>query len=191
MQDALDLIEFANDGSETKWGALRTEMGHPEPFGLSMLGIGNEQWETPESRFFERYRIFEEKIHERYPQIRLIGSAGPRVRDEYYEKAWKYYRSQTKENYVSAVDEHYYVPPQWMIDNTHFYDDYPRGIPVFAGEYAAHEALEEKSSAKNTLRSAVAEAAFLTGIERNGDVVKMASYAPCWRGRAMPNGRRI
>ena len=179
VQDALDLIEFANGSSETKWGTLRAEMGHPEPFGLTMLGIGNEQWETPESRFFERYRIFEEKIHERYPEIRLIGSAGPRVRDEYYEKAWKYYRSQTKENYVSAVDEHYYVPPQWMIENTHFYDDYARDIAVFAGEYAAHEALEEKkSSARNTLRSAVAEAAFLTGIERNSDVVKMASYAP-------------
>ena len=178
VQDALDLIEFANGPADSKWGALRAEMGHPEPFGLKMLGIGNEQWETPESRFFERYQIFEERIHEKYPGIRLIGSAGPRVKDEYYEKAWEHYRSRTKKDYVYAVDEHYYVPPQWMVANTHFYDEYPRKIPVFAGEYAAHEEMNEKSPAKNTLRSAVAEAAFLTGIERNSDVVKMASYAP-------------
>ena len=178
VEDALDLIEFANGPVDSKWGALRAEMGHPEPFGLEMLGIGNEQWETPESRFFERYQIFEERIHERYPAIRLIGSAGPRVRDEHYEKAWDYYHSRTKKDYVYAVDEHYYVPPQWMIDNTHFYDAYPRDIPVFAGEYAAHEENNVKTSARNTLRSAVAEAAFLTGIERNSDVVVMASYAP-------------
>ncbi len=178
VQDALDLIEFANGPEDTVWGALRAEMGHPKPFGLTMLGIGNEQWETPESRFFERYRIFEEAIHARYPEIRLIGSAGPRVLDEYYDQAWNYYHSQHKENYVYAVDEHYYVPPKWMIEHTHFYDDYPRDIPVFAGEYAAHEELKAKTPAKNTLNSAAAEAAFLTGVERNSDVVLMASYAP-------------
>ena len=178
VQDALDLIEFANGPADSKWGALRAEMGHPEPFGLQMLGIGNEQWETPESRFFERYQIFEERIHEKYPAIRLIGSAGPRVRDEYYEKAWNHYRARAKKDYVYAVDEHYYVPPQWMTGNTHFYDAYPREIPVFAGEYAAHEENNVKTPARNTLRSAVAEAAFLTGIERNSDVVVMASYAP-------------
>jgi alpha-L-arabinofuranosidase len=108
----------------------------------------------------------------------LIGSAGPRVWDEYYEKAWNHYHAQQKENYVYAVDEHYYVPPEWMIEHTHFYDDYPRDIPVFAGEYAAHEERKVKTPARNTLRSAVAEAAFLTGIERNSDIVLMASYAP-------------
>lgn len=178
VQDALDLIEFANGPADTEWGALRSSMGHPEPFGLKMLGIGNEQWETPESRFFERYRIFEESIHAKYPEIRLIGSAGPRVLDEYYEKAWDHYRGQGKENYVYAVDEHYYVPPQWMVDHTHFYDDYPRGIPVFAGEYAAHEGITGKTPARNTLNAAIAEAAFLTGIEKNSDAVIMASYAP-------------
>ncbi len=178
VQDALDLISFANDGTDTEWGRLRTDMGHPEPFGLKMLGIGNEQWNTPESRFFERYAVFEKAIHGKYPDIRLIGSAGPDVNSERYTDAWEFYRKNDHPGFVYAVDEHYYVPPEWMITHNDFYDAYPEDIRVFAGEYAAHIAKDVKTAEKNTLGTAIAEAAFMTGLERNGNVVTMASYAP-------------
>ncbi len=178
VQDALDLISFANDGTDTEWGRLRAEMGHPEPFGLKMIGIGNEQWNTPESRFFERYTAFEKAIHEKYPEIKLIGSAGPNVSSEHYTDAWEFYRKNNEPGFVYAVDEHYYVPPEWMLSRNDFYDDYPGEIKVFAGEYAAHIVKDVKTAEKNTMEAAIAEAAFLTGIERNGDVVVMASYAP-------------
>ena len=174
LQDALDLIEFAN-GAE-----VRVAMGHKEPFHLTMLGIGNEQWETEKSGFFERYRLFEECIHAKYPEIRLIGSAGPDITSERYEKAWKYYHGavKTQKNYVYAVDEHYYVEPDWFYAHTDFYDEYPRDVKVFAGEYAAHPGHTELMEQKNCLGGALAEAAFLTGVERNADVVVLASYAP-------------
>lgn len=180
LQDALDLIEFANGGTDTRWGAVRAKMGHPEPFGLEMLGIGNEQWETPKARFFARYTKFEETIHAKYPKIRLIGSAGPDITSEKYENAWKFIRESAakKENFVYAVDEHYYVKPEWFYEHTDFYDGYPRGVKVFAGEYAAHPAIGYNNPAANTLGGALAEAAFLTGVERNADVVALASYAP-------------
>jgi len=93
VQDALDLIEFANGDTDTPWGAVRAEMGHREPFGLSMLGIGNEQWQTEEADFFERYEIFEKAIHEKAPEIKLIGSAGPDVTSDRYTKAWAFYHA--------------------------------------------------------------------------------------------------
>ena len=174
LQDALDLIEFANGAEDGRWGSVRGAMGHKEPFHLTMLGIGNEQWETEKSGFFERYRLFEECIHAKYPEIRLIGSAGPDITSERYEKAWKYYHGavKTQKNYVYAVDEHYYVEPDW------FYAQYPRDVKVFAGEYAAHPGHTELMEQKNCLGGALAEAAFLTGVERNADVVVLASYAP-------------
>jgi alpha-L-arabinofuranosidase len=180
LQDALDLIEFANGGVDTTWGAVRANMGHPTPFGLDTLGIGNEQWETTKARFFERYTIFEKAIHEKYPEIRLIGSAGPDITSDKYENAWKFYNTECKknENFVYAVDEHYYVKPEWFYEHTDFYDKYPRDVKVFAGEYAAHPADNSNTSRKNTLEGALAEAAFLTGVERNADVVVLASYAP-------------
>ena len=184
VRDALDLIEFANGPAESEWGGLRARMGHPEPFGLELIGIGNEQWETPESRFFERYTIFEKAIHEKYPDIRLIGSAGPDVTSDHYRDAWEFYRDAEKKHvqgtpeFAYAIDEHYYVGPDWMIDNIGFYDDYPRNIGVFAGEYAAHVGKESKTPERNCMGAAVAEAAFMTGLERNADVVKLASYAP-------------
>lgn len=180
LQDALDLIEFANGAEDGRWGSVRVAMGHKEPFHLTMLGIGNEQWETEKSGFFERYRLFEECIHAKYPEIRLIGSAGPDITSERYEKAWKYYHGavKTQKNYVYAVDEHYYVEPDWFYAHTDFYDEYPRDVKVFAGEYAAHPGHTELMEQKNCLGGALAEAAFLTGVERNADVVVLASYAP-------------
>ena len=180
IQDALDLIEFANGAVTTTWGALRAEMGHPEPFGLEFIGIVNEQWETEKVDFFRRYTLFEDEIHKKYPDIKLIGSAGPDVHTERYHAAWNFYREAVKENkeFTYAVDEHYYMPPEWFFANTHFYDAYSRDIKVFSGEYAAHPKRLGGMRSANTLEGALAEAAFLTGVERNADVVIMASYAP-------------
>ncbi len=179
LQDALDLIEFANGDTTTKWGKVRAQMGHEASFGLTMLGIGNEQWETERADFFKRYEIFEKAIHEKYPEIKLIGSAGPDITSERYEKAWKFYgEHKEQENFVYAVDEHYYVKPQWLFDHVDFYDEYDRTIKVFSGEYAAHPTSGMNTPQANNLEGALAEAAFLTGVERNADVVVLASYAP-------------
>lgn len=180
ISDALDLVEFANGGEDTRWGGLRARMGHPKPFGLTMLGIGNEQWETKESRFFARYKAFERAIHEKYPDIKLIGSAGPDITSAHYTQAWEFYRKEAQEKgtFCYAVDEHYYVKPEWFYDHTDFYDAYPRDVKVFSGEYAAHPVNGMNKPEANTLGGALAEAAFLTGVERNADVVVLASYAP-------------
>lgn len=179
LQDAVDLYEFANGPVDSEWGRLRMEMGHPEPFGLTLIGIGNEQWETEKIDFFKRYELFEQAIHARYPYAQLIGSAGPDVSSSHYHEAWAYYRERAADpNYVYAVDEHYYVKPQWLIENAHFYDNYPRNIKVFAGEYAGHYGNGMNSPHFNSWGAAIAEAAFLTGLERNADVVVLASYAP-------------
>lgn len=175
IQDALDLIEFANGPAESRWGSLRAKMGHPEPFDLTMLAVGNEQWETKEFDFYERYRRFEKAIHEAAPQLKLIGSAGPIIDLPVFGEAWEFYRHGEQENpgFCYAVDEHYYVPDKWMYEHIDFYDEYPRNVAVFAGEYAAHTQKRE-----NNMESALAEAAFLTGVEKNADVVRLASYAP-------------
>lgn len=183
IQDALDLIEFANGTVDTEWGRKRAELGHPKPFELTYLGIGNEQWQTETVDFYSRYRIFEKRIHEKYPDIQLIGSAGPDVWSEGYRSAWEYYQreAQKNSNFTYAVDEHYYVRPEWLYKNTHFYDNYDRRVKVFAGEYACHiadKAGKMNCPEANTMEAALAEAAFMTGIERNADVVVMASYAP-------------
>lgn len=183
IQDALDLIEFANGDIDTEWGKKRAEMGHPLPFGLEYLGVGNEQWQTDRVNFFGRYEMFEKAIHEKYPEMKLIGSAGPDVWSDGYSKAWNWARETAKdnENLVYAMDEHYYVVPEWLYDNVHFYDNYDRNIKVFAGEYACHipgRAGKMNCPQANTLGAALAEAAFMTGIERNADVVALASYAP-------------
>ena len=183
VQDAIDLIEFANGPEDSKWGSLRAKMGHPEPFGMDMIGIGNEQWEDENSQFFERYRIFEKKIHEVYPDMKLIGTAGPDVYSDRYSASWDFIRKEHEKNknFVYAVDEHYYVSPDWLIENNAFYDNYPRDIKVFAGEYACHiEGANGRFNRPdaNSHLAALAEAAFMTGLERNQDVVVMASYAP-------------
>lgn len=180
IQDTLDLIEFANGSAESGFGKIRAQMGHPEPFNLEMIGIGNEQWEAEESNFFARYSAFEKAIHAKYPEIQLIGSAGPDIVSEKYEKAWEFYKEKLAGNdsFVFAVDEHYYVKPEWLYDHTDFYDHYPRECKVFAGEYAAHPFNGMNRPDANTLDAALAEAAFLTGVERNADIVSLASYAP-------------
>ena len=130
--------------------------------------------------FFSRYQAFEQAIHAKYPEMRLIGSAGPDITSERYTAAWDFYKEAApkKENFVYAVDEHYYVKPEWFYAHTDFYDEYPRNIKVFSGEYAAHPVNGMNRPDANTLGGALAEAAFLTGVERNADVVVLASYAP-------------
>lgn len=180
IRDALDLIEFANGDTDTKWGSLRAQMGHPAPFGMTMVGIGNEQWQTDKVDFFARYEAFEKAIHEKYPDMKLIGSAGPDITSEKYEKAWTFYKEKCpkQENFCYAVDEHYYVKPDWFYEHVDFYDEYPRDVKVFSGEYAAHPVSGMNMPEANTLGGALAEAAFMTGVERNADVVVLASYAP-------------
>lgn len=175
VQDALDLIEFANGPVTSKWGKLRADMGHPESFNMEMIGIGNEQWESGVVDLSPRYKAFEKAIHEKYPEIKCIGTAGPFIKNEMYDQAWDFYHKEAESNkkIAYAVDEHYYVAPQWLYDNVALYDDYPRDVSVFAGEYAAHD-----DNLSNSMEAAVAEAAMMTGMERNGDLVKLASYAP-------------
>lgn len=175
IQDTLDLIEFANGPVDSHCGSLRAKMGHPQPFNLEMIGVGNEQWETQRVDFYERHCRFEKAIHEVAPDMKLIGSAGPIIDLPVFNEAWNFYRQgeNEKEGFCYAVDEHYYVPYKWMYENIDFYDNYPRNVAVFAGEYAAHTEKKE-----NNMESALAEAAFLTGVEKNADVVKLASYAP-------------
>ena len=175
IQDALDLIEFANGPITSKWGSLRAQMGHPAPFNMDMIGIGNEQWESARVDLAPRYIAFEKAIHEKYPEIKCIGTAGPFVNHEKHTQAWEFYRKHgaNNKNFAYAVDEHYYVAPEWLYDNVAFYDNYPRDTYVFAGEYAAHDA-----NLSNSMEGGVAEAAMMTGMERNGDLVRLASYAP-------------
>ncbi len=175
VQDAIDLIDFANGPVSGKWGALRASMGHPEPFGMDMIAVGNEQWETDVLNLYERNRRFEKAIHEVYPGFKIVGSAGPDVDFPTNEQSWEFYREGKKvyPDFCYAVDEHYYKSPEWMYDHVTLYDDYPRDIAVFAGEYATHTATRS-----NNMESALAEAALMTGLEKNAGVVKLASYAP-------------
>jgi len=173
VQDALDLIEFANGDAGTKWGALRAAMGHPAPFHLTMMGVGNEQWDP---QYIERYKIFEQAIKSKYPEIKLVSSAGPFSKGPMFDYLWK----ELKGSRADFIDEHYYMPPQWFLSNASRYDNYDRkkGPKIFAGEYAAHTKEGTEPESRNTWGSALAEAAFMTGLERNADVVQMASYAP-------------
>lgn len=172
VQEALDLIEFANGDVNTPWGKLREEMGHPEAFDLKYLGIGNEQWG---SDYFERYKIFAEIIGEKYPEIVLVSTPGPFPDGDMFEYGWE----QMRQLNVSLADEHYYRPPEWFLENANRYDSYDRNGPkVFAGEYAAHPKGIEDGALENNWGAALSEAAFMTGLERNADLVHMTSYAP-------------
>ena len=175
VQDALDLIEFANGPVTSKWGSLRAKMGHPKSFNLELLAIGNEQWESGAVDLAPRYIAFEKAIHKKYPKIKCLGTAGPFINHPLHTSAWNFYRTNIKKNkaFTYAVDEHYYVAPKWLYDNVSLYDNYPRDIKVFAGEYAAHD-----DNLSNSVEGAVAEAAMMTGMEKNGDLVEFASYAP-------------
>jgi alpha-L-arabinofuranosidase len=172
LQDALDLIEFANGSTDTKWGKLRADMGHPAPFNLKMMGVGNEQWGE---QYVERYKIFANAIKAKYPNIKIITSAGPSPDGPLFEYLNPILRSLN----VDFIDEHYYRSPEWFLKNASRYDTYDRkGPKIFAGEYAAHTEKKVQPENKNNWESALAEAAFMTGLERNADVVQMASYAP-------------
>jgi alpha-N-arabinofuranosidase len=172
IQDALDLIEFANGPVSGRWGALRASMGHPAPFGLKMIGVGNEQWGAP---YIERYQRFAAALKTRHPEIQLVSSAGPSPSGPMFDFLW----SKMRELKADLVDEHYYMAPAWFLSNAARYDKYDRSGPkVFAGEYAAHTAGVGRQGNRNNWQAALAEAAFMTGLERNADVVRMASYAP-------------
>lgn len=168
VQDILDLIEYANGPASSKWGAKRAEAGHPKPFGLKYLGIGNEDMITPV--FKERFEMIYKAVRARYPQITIIGTVGPFHSGSDYEYGWEYAR----EMGLDMVDEHYYVSPGWLKNNRNFYDSYDRkGPKVYLGEYAAH-----RSDRRSTMETALAEALYLCDVERNADVVSMTSYAP-------------
>lgn len=172
IQDALDLIEFANGSVDTKWGGLRAAMGHPKPFGMQWLGIGNEQWGP---QYIERYARFAEVLKAKHPEIVLISSAGPAPSDERFNFLWP----KLRELKAEIVDEHCYANPSWFLANAGRYDTYDRSGPkVFMGEYAAQSVAIASPNNRNTLECALAEAAFMTGMERNADVVSLASYAP-------------
>jgi alpha-L-arabinofuranosidase len=172
IQDAMDLIEFANGGPDTKWGKVRSQMGHPAPFSMKYLGVGNEQWGP---QYFERYAMFEKAIKAKYPDIKLVSGTGPQPDDELF----KYAAVALKKLNPDLVDEHYYRPPKWFRDNATRYDNYDRNsYKIFAGEYAAQSVTTGSPDNKNNWECALAEAAFMTGLERNADVVNMVSYAP-------------
>jgi len=168
IQEILDLIEYANGSASTTWGAKRAKAGHPQSFNLEYIGIGNEDKQTPEFR--ERFKMIYDAVRAIHPEITIVGTVGPAPDGEDFDLGWKF----AGENKVSMVDEHYYKEPSWFLKNLHRYDTYNRKAShIYVGEYAAHDI-----DRKNTLRSALAEAAYMTSLERNGDVVGMASYAP-------------
>ncbi len=172
IQDALDLIEFANGSPDSKWGKIRAQMGHPAPFNLKYLGIGNEQWGP---QYFERYAMFEKAIKAKYPAMNLVSGTGPQPDDELFKFAVEALKNVNPE----IVDEHYYRPPRWFRDNATRYDNYDRNsYRIFAGEYAAQSVFTVSPDNKNNWECALSEAAFMTGLERNADVVNMCSYAP-------------
>jgi alpha-L-arabinofuranosidase len=172
IQDALDLVEFANGPPDSPWGARRAAMGHPEPFHLKMMGVGNEQWGP---QYIERYTQFANALKAKYPDLLLVAASGPSPDDDRFKFLW----SKWRELHADIVDEHCYANPSWFFGNTHRYDKYDRNGPkVFMGEYAAQSVATVSVKNRNNLECALAEAAYMTGLERNADVVRMASYAP-------------
>ncbi len=173
VDDALDLIEFANGDATTKWGSIRAGLGHEKPFGLEYIGIGNE--EIGEG-FFERYPYFHEAIRKKYPSIRIINTAGPFAVGEGYDAGW----TSAKKYGSDFIDEHYYSSPEWFMANMHHYDDYDSsGTKVFLGEYATWG---------NTYYNALVEAAYMTHLEK-APVVGLACYAPMLANKDYVNWR--
>jgi alpha-L-arabinofuranosidase len=164
IQDVLDLVEYANGGTGTTWGAKRAEHGHPAPYGLRYLGVGNEDQITDDFR--DRYARIEDALREAHPEITVIGTSGPATSGPDYDAGWAYAR----ERGIAVVDEHGYQSPRWLHQNLDRYAAYdPAGPQVYLGEYAGWS---------STVRSALAEAAYMIGLERNPGVVRLASYAP-------------
>ena len=168
IQDALDLIEFANGAVDTPWGKVRADMGHPAPFNLKFIGIGNEQWGK---EYPEHLEPFVKAIRKKYPDIKIVGSSGPDSEGEQFDYLWP----EMKRLKADLVDEHFYRPEAWFLSQGARYDNYDRkGPKVFAGEYACHG----KGKKWNHFHASLLEAAFMTGLERNADIVHMATYAP-------------
>ena len=172
IQDALDLIEFANGPTNKGWGKLRAEMGHPEPFNMKYIGVGNEQW-GPE--YIERYKAFDKAIRAEYPEMIIVSGSGPFPDGEHFDYAME----ELNKMNVEIIDEHYYRNPEWFLENADRYDNYDRNGPkIFAGEYAAQSVAIASPDNKNNWECALSEAAFMTGLERNAEVVHLTSYAP-------------
>lgn len=168
IQDAIDLVEFANGDATTKWGKVRTEMGHPEPFGMKYLAVGNEQWGQ---EYIDRLKLFVKELRRKCPDIQIIGGSGPSPNGGHYDFLWP----EMRDLKVDLVDEHYYSNENWFSANASRYDNYSRkGPKVFAGEYACHGAGKKW----NHFNASLLEAGFMTGLERNADIVRMATYAP-------------
>lgn len=168
IQDCLDLIEFANGDTTTTWGRKRAEMGHPAPFNLKFIAVGNEQWEK---FYFDRLEPFVKAIRAKYPKIQIIGSSGPDSEGSKFDHGWDAMRKMK----VDLVDEHFYRPESWFLNSGLRYESYDRkGPKVFAGEYACHG----KGKKWNHFETSLYEAAFMTDLERNADIVHMATYAP-------------
>ena len=179
IDDCLDLVEFANGPVDSKWGKLRADMGHPEPFNMKYIGIGNEQWDDP---YFTRLKPFVEAMRAKYPAIKIIGTSGPDSEGKMFDKGWETMKVQK----ADLVDEHFYRPEAWFLGTPEAkakygncgalrYDSYDRkGPKVFAGEYACHGAGKKW----NHYETSLYEAAFMTSLERNADIVHMATYAP-------------
>ena len=163
VDDALDLIEFANGAPDTKWGGIRASLGHEKPFNMKYIAIGNEE---VGQGFFDRYDVFHKAIKEKYPDIKIINSAGPFNHGGEYDRGWE----SARKNGSDIIDEHYYMTPEWMIANYHRYDNFSgEGTKVFLGEYASWD---------NYYYNAVAEAAYMTGLENNAHAVELVCYAP-------------
>jgi alpha-L-arabinofuranosidase len=172
VQDALDLIEFANGDVNTKWGKVRADLGHPLPFHLKMMGIGNENWGP---QYVERLKFFTKAIKTKYPDFKIVNSSGTDPNGERFD----YLNGELRNMNADIIDEHYYRRPEWFFANAKRYDNYPRtGSKIFGGEYAAQSDHTVSVNNKNCWLTALSEAAFMTGLERNADVVNMASYAP-------------
>lgn len=172
VQDALDLIEFANAEPNTKWGKVRADMGHPAPFDLKFLGIGNENWGP---QYVERLKVFTKAIKAKYPNIKLVNSSGTDPNGDRFD----YLNKELRAMNADIIDEHYYRTPDWFLKNAGRYDSYDRNASkVFAGEYAAQSDKTVSVKNVNNWKCALSEAAFMTGLERNAQVVNMASYAP-------------
>lgn len=173
IDDCLDLIEFANGPVTSKWGKIRAEMGHPKPFNMKYIGVGNEQWGE---FYYERLKPFVAAIRAKYPEIKIVGTSGPVPEDKpdntyRFEDGWKAMKAQK----ADLVDEHYYRNEEWFLTHGLRYDSYDRkGPKVFAGEYACHG----EGKKWNHYEAAILEAAFMTGFERNADVVHMTTPAP-------------
>ena len=170
IDEALDLIEFANGTPESRWGSVRAKLGHPESFHLKYLAIGNEEVGDD---YFVRYEIMEKAIHQVYPQILLINSAGPGSAGSEFEKGWK----QAGNTHTAYVDEHFYQCPEWFLANADRYLSYPQGPGAFLGEYASED---------DTWKNALAEAAFMTGMEK-APIPMLACYAPLLNHAAYTN----